>query len=264
MIVGILVVYSESYFLNAVEKFEKILSGVSSDRIIVVVSNNPNLTLEREGFEFTHWNNDLSEFGAWQHGINYWKSKNNSESKVCAFVFANDTFCHHRNFGVLEMAIFRNSIKKIADGDAHAIGDVNKSVNKYKIEGFEINYWISTYLFALSFEVLNRLNWAVVPEKKLIRGYVNFYPGSKSIFGDKIDANLKLHIENWLFRKGRIDAWYKADTLNDDNADMFARKATSIICEKWLSVNILRAGFDIVPVFNGFMAKFRKLVAMFF
>lgn len=264
VVFGVLVVYSESYLKSAVSEFNQLLKDISEDSYLVVVSNNQDINcLNQDGIHFMRWTNYLGEFGAWQAGVDYLTNNFCKEKLSGSIVFANDTFCHHRKFGSIERFFFCQAIKKTFVNKPLVAGDINFSKYTYKLESVDLNFWISTYLFAINIPALVSLNWRITPSEKNIDEYVPFEFNGTSIFGERLDNNLREHIKNWLFGKDKANSWYKAGDLTLENAKMYSSKARSIVCEKVLSASLLKNNVEFTPVFSKKINIFRKIMAIF-
>jgi hypothetical protein len=106
--------------------------------------------------------------------------------------------------------------------------------------------WITTNAFAVNRGALRalmrRLRCAEPDE---------LVPGStpaKAFFSAQLDPVLREHLSNWLFVPGGPLSWYRAAPLDEQNAAALARKARSILQEKYLSARLEAAGTIFVDI----------------
>ena len=259
-VVGLLVVYYEDYFANAVTQFESLLTKLSDDYLLIIISNNTILSssncsdrrLRLEG------NNALREFSAWDKGLAYCR-----DHQLLAddglLVLANDTFCHHNHFGPITRRAFtsafhdllRKSNEPIIAGEVHSFG------RDFQILGKPASSWVSTYLFGMTAELFRRLEH-LTPEMDMD----SFFTGRNEddFISGPISKHLAQHIQSWLFSPERKNSWYKAGHLNHSNRNSYIGKAKSILCEKVLSAETISIGGRICSVFsNPIVRKARKL-----
>lgn len=259
-VVGLLVVYYEGYFANAVARFESLLSRLSDDYLLIIISNNtsldssgcPNHRLHLEG------DNALREFSAWDKGLTYCRN-HRLLADDGLLILANDTFCHHSPFGPITRRAFTSAFRGLLRKPNEPImaGEVHSFGHDFQILGKSSSSWVSTYLFGMTAELLRRLE-RVTPDTDLD----SFFTGQseEDFISGPISKNLAQHIQRWLFSPEQKNSWYKAGHLDQSNRSSYIGKAKSILCEKFLSAKVLSVGGHICSIFsNPIVRKARKL-----
>lgn len=259
-VVGLLVVYYEDYFTSAVTRFESLLTQLSNDYLLILISNNSVLNssscsdhrLRLEG------DNALREFSAWDKGLAYCR-----DHQLLAddglLVLANDTFCHHNHFGLITRRAFTSAFRDLLRKSNEPIiaGEVHSFGHDFQILGKSSSSWVSTYLFGMTAELFRRLG-RLTPETDMD----SFFTGQSEddFISGPISKHLAKHIQSWLFSPERKNSWYRAGHLNYSNRNSYIGKAKSILCEKFLSAEVISIGGHIRSVFsNPIVRKARKL-----
>lgn len=261
-LIGILVVYYEDYLDAALEEFSSILSRISKDNVVVVVSTNEDLRLGKmpENFTFIYGNNSLREFSGWESGLVYCRNKGliNSNSLV---VFANDTFCHHNKFGFLTRLRFVSAFKKTAR-KAEApilVGEIHELGHLFSIGDVKSGFWVCTYLFALTGSLIMRMG-SLIPEDNLAS--IRFGYTQENFITGEVSSNLASHICRWLLGEGPT-TWYGKEKLTSENRESLIGKAKSILCEKYLTARALATGATVISVFsNPLYRQLRRLESL--
>ena len=113
MVFGILVVYSEDYFIESLIEFNKILKLTMRKYKLVVVFNNNKLLdklnqypIQNITFDIVEGSNQYHEFSGWSEGLSFIKTKYIADYEDAGYVFCNDTLCHHRTYTFLQSLVF--------------------------------------------------------------------------------------------------------------------------------------------------------------
>ena len=262
--IGIIVIYYESFMTRAVIEFEKLIHNISENSKVVIVSNSiSDVESYDEDSILLRWDNTYQEFGAWQFGINEVLKTLDDNSKPC-FIFANDTFCHHRKFGTFEKSLFIRSFKKIINNKKKIItGPTSTSkLGKLGFDGCTFDRWVSTYLFGISFPFIKKLKFNICLEQIIIDRYFGNGNSEDDFFSKKLNENLKKHLVAWLFGRKGFSNWRAGESLNKENYIKMKNKASSIFREKYLTAFSINNKIKIVDVFYMAHVK-RKLYFLF-
>lgn len=247
VMIGILVLYSETYADKALREFALLMRAVDPSCRLIAVSNNPAIADRSPDYVWRQWRNDGAEFGAWQHALD-----TEARAEDTAVVFANDTFCWHRHFGRLERMAFVRAFRRHAGASTAVIcGDISRSRRPFRLLDQDMRCWISTYLFMINAKALASVNGQIRSDPGRIRGLLNGGESAATFFADSMDARLREHLQSWLFRQGGSRHWYRAAPLTPANREQMERKAVSILHEKLLSARALAAGVVLQGVCDG-------------
>lgn len=248
--VGLLVCYHEAYVDRAVRDFRRLLDGVCTENLIVLVDNSPTSSFSRMAGDRTVvicGDNRVQEFSGWDRAIAYGADVLKLDDD-CIVVVANDTFCNHHRFGSLDVyflsMMFRHHLQRSAKA---LVGEVNLAAAPMEVLGLPLDQWIPTYLFALRWSALRVLAPTALSEAELERAVRR--TGVEADFFGEVNSVLKERLLAWLFRPGR-DSWYKAARLDTASLDMFHRKARAIVCEKHFAARAAAANFVFVDTFS--------------
>ncbi|HSC64492.1 MAG TPA: hypothetical protein VLD35_12705 [Caldimonas sp.] len=175
------------------------------------------------------------EFGAYQVGLDSVR-----EADPEWVVFANDTFAVHNCFYSVYQNRLVSALASPADDALCAAGEVVSLAKSYNIGRVRSNRWLTTSIFAINRAALRALHHRVYyPEiNELIRSSSD--PGL--FFSEDLDGTLAAHLAGWLFGVPGQGAWYGAAPLTEESAPRLARKARSILQEKYLAALLDDAG----------------------
>ena len=181
-----------------------------------------------ESFQVFRHDNSGMEFGAFQAGLDRLLGSFDPEWVL----FANDTFATHHSFGKVYRDKLAADLHRSFDCPA-IVGQVVSLPRSYQIEGSRTHRWMTTNLFALNRAALVALDRRVYrPELEFL---VTETSELEKFFAARVDRVLREHLEAWLFRARPGWHWYASDPLQPGNAAYMARKARSILQEKYLS-----------------------------
>jgi hypothetical protein len=119
-----------------------------------------------------------------------------------------------------------------------AAGVVSTSpIGSFNLQGLSLDRWISTWAFVINHAGLRALSGRIYDPAldELVPGGVS----SDAFWHASLDQQLVDHLNVWLFGNSGHHRWYAAEPLNPHNAESFARKARSILQEKYLSARLL-------------------------
>lgn len=250
-ILGLLLLYSESYSNSALRQFETLLHRITPNYMMVVILNQP---LDLPDFRstrvrFIHGDNRLREFSGWDKGLRYCR-ESGLLSQCGMVIFANDTFCHHNKFGPISRFLFSSTFKKIMrrPESLALAGEVHSDCTTYSILGKKFSSWVSTYLFGMSHSLIQTLE-QVSPDFQLDVFFgVRLSP--EDFFQGSLNNALKVKLARWLFGHEGRSKWYGAELPTQENRAHLISKAKSIICEMYLSASVVQIPGQLISVFG--------------
>lgn len=250
MIYGILVCYYEKYKEKAVHDFIYLLSGLNNDFRLIIVNNSSKLSsyekVKDKIFEISGSNLGW-EFSAWDEGVHF-VNKNFGDTDDDFFVFANDTFNHHRVFNFLDTYYFRKAILRLMiKKNPVLVGEINSIGEMFKVNDDTANSWISSYLFAMNRQLLDfsgSFNMTDDVFSSLLMDITN----KKITFSDKVSANLATHLNGWLFPKqNKKHQWYGSKHAD---LQLLSYKLKAILNEKKISINLFKCKGEMIGVYG--------------
>ena len=250
---AILVVYTEAFADTSIQLFVQMVRRIDAGAAIVVVNNHPSLQCSAvEGVTVLRGHNVLHEFGAWQTGLDHLVATH-GRSAWQGMILANDTYCHYRPMGALEQAAFvRGARKALATTQPEAHGELAYSPGRrpYVHTGVTTNCWIATYLFVISRAAMDALNWKLHPSLQEVERWAPCGDTEEDFFSAQMDAGLRHHFCAWLFGREQLPRWRRWAPLNAGNHARMQGKAHALVCEQYISLEILRAGGRLRSVFH--------------
>ena len=228
--------------LRALERIGRAVTV--QQRVFVANHENAYLALQaspaaREGGVVLRHDNSGMEFGASQAGLERLLATHDPDWVL----FANDTFATHHSFGT----VYRRKLAAEL-GRHHSvaaiIGQVVALPRSFRVEGLRTHRWVTTNLFALNRAALRALGGRVY--STALDARVVETDAMADFFAPQIDPVLREHLEVWLFRAHPGWHWYDSDPLTAANAAKMARKARSILQEKFLSAALEDAAAEFV------------------
>ncbi|HIF9248507.1 TPA: hypothetical protein ACX6Q2_003411 [Photobacterium damselae] len=249
----VFVSYYPEYFKKSLDKLISLNRENISDLNIVVVNNNAsnNLIGENKTYDLLVGDNSYWEFSGWEQGLDFLNKKYDLKDEDI-IIFANDTFCQHRSFGVIDKYIFEKGFNRLYEEKNIAIGDVDSFGKSFEICSHTQKEWISTYLFGMHYGTVKKI--LPLSSLKSLEDEIFFLNGE--IKGIDISISLRKHLENWLLPNDNT-GWYKA-RKSDDN--ILKRKLLAILHEKKLSCNLLENDIKLVGVYKPFIFRFFRKI----
>lgn len=251
MIAAVLVLYSPEYCERSLAILRRILLRVDEEVRIIAVCNRPGLPVSPDpDVEVIEGNNFLHEFGGWDQGIAHFRQMAGKKSPGL-FVFANDTFCHHRPFSRPDGYLFSACFKH-ASGKQYAIaGERSTFGQEFFLGGQWMDSWVSTYLYAITPSLLEALDWRTALDEQTLRHFVLGGTDENAFFSPDMNPALARHLSGWLFagHDGKRN-WRNAAPLDPHNADRMYHKARAIMCEKFLSARCRSLGAEFLDPYE--------------
>lgn len=206
---------------------------------IAFVTNNSNFDVERldaqlrilRDYTIVEHNNTGMEFGGYQAGIDALGDTSGG------ILVMNDTVGVHDFVGPKKLRETTDRIQSLIE-PKFAVGDICVDISPIRILEFEGLVWLRSNLFYLDPVALKSI------DRRLYCPTVNDLindSGATSFVAAEADPRITALIDRWLFKPGPY-AWYRAQPLSNENWDFMARKARSILQERYLSMRLLAQG----------------------
>lgn len=239
--VGIVCVhYHPEYATPTLRMVERVVQGknvlgsvhVANQESAAVALQAAGLGRDAGATKLLRHDNSGQEFGAYQAGL---EALLGAADPDWVLVF-NDTFATHDNFASPYRERLRGELFHIR---AHPtiVGQVEAIARSYRLAGLRTHRWVRSNVFALNRAALQALERRIyVPE---FDAAVVETADPAQFFAPVVDAVLAEHLRMWLFtpRTGAVH-WYGAAPLEAANVARMARKARSILQEKYLSARL--------------------------
>lgn len=226
--------YDSNKVIPTLRSLDRITNAARAKRTVFVANqDSARIALaqhaaSREASVVIQHDNSGMEFGAYQAGLDRLLAEFEPEWVL----FANDTFSTHHSFGAVYC---EKLVGDLARDFAHPalVGQVVSLPRSYEIEGLRTHRWMTTNLFALNRAAIRALNARVY--RPDLDSLVTATSEMSAFFSSRVDAVLREHLEAWLFRAHAGWHWYASEPLQPANARRMARKARSILQEKYLA-----------------------------
>lgn len=236
--------YYPEYVEQSLRYLEQMCERLQPQRC-VLVANNPMLlpALQEAAARSPHTasallhDNSGLEFGAYQAGLDRLLEAGEPDWTV----ILNDTFAIHQCFSRPMRRHFVGAVTTIDDHDTPiVVGQVESLPRSFDLLGLRMHRWITTNAFALNGGALRVLKHRLrcAEPDDLVAGSTP----ADAFFSPRLDPVLREHLGRWLFVPAGEMSWYRAAPLDAQNAPVFARKARSILQEKYLSARLEAAG----------------------
>lgn len=183
--------------------------------------------------------NSGMEFGAYQAGLDRLLDGFDPDWVL----FANDTFSTHHAFG----AAYRKKLAaalELSFDHPGVIGQVVALPRSYQMRSLRTHRWVTTNLFAVNRAALRSLDARIY--RADLDPLVTQTSQMEEFFAPDIDPFLREHLEAFLFGARPGWRWYACEPLQPANVEKMARKARSILQEKYLSASLESLGAEFV------------------
>jgi hypothetical protein len=259
MVYGIYLSYYQNYTKESLKEFRLVLSLVDKNHKLILVNNGNMLIESGSNIVVVKGDNKNWEFSGWDRGLKWIKEINENDY----IIFANDTFCQHRIWSIVEKTLFsrafRKQIKKNITGIA---GDVNTFGESFSIMKSSSTNWVSTYLFGMNGKMLMKLGGRLSINEYELDKLIEINSKGAIQWGSEISKNLSTYIEKWM-DPDNVNGWYKANC----SAETKERKIKAILNEKYLSAQCRSQGAYVVHYHERWMnlplRLFRKIYKVF-
>jgi hypothetical protein len=160
---------------------------------------------------------------------------------------------------------FVQAVTTIEDRDTPiVVGQVESLPRSFDLLGLRMHRWITTNAFAVNRGALRALSHRLrcAEPDELVPGS----PPAEAFFSARLDPVLREHLGRWLFVPAGALSWYRAAPLDALNAPALARKAQSILQEKYLSARLEAAGtiFADIKQMSGSEKLLQRVEALIF
>ena len=236
----ILVSYYPKYKQNAINSIKTFAKTSGLNCKLCVVYNNKSAQLENVtnssiidaevvgtniGWEFSAWDEGV----AWVN--EHWQTQAND-----IFLFANDTFCHHRSFSKINANFICGSIKNIQSGQL--VGDKIHLDKMGKVDGLEADTFLSSYLFLVQKSDLNLLLPfdKVRVDQDLLQ---SISLDNRQVVMRGSNSYIENRLTGFIFPSESGKGWYNA---NSNNPELIRLKIIAAINEFLLSFTVIDKG----------------------
>lgn len=236
--------YYPEYIERSLRHLREMCERLKPERCVLVANNPIVLPALQEAARrsahaesvLLHDNSGL-EFGAYQAGLDCVLAAGEPDWTV----ILNDSFAIHQCFSRPMRRHFVRAVTTIADRDTPIIvGQVESLPRSFDLLGIRMHRWITTNVFAVNRGALRVLKHRLrcAEPDDLVAGSAP----AEAFFSARLDPVLREHLSHWLFVPAGALSWYRAAPLDEQNAPALARKARSILQEKYLSARLEAAG----------------------
>lgn len=257
--------YTGEHHAGAVSALlEKVLAPAfpDLDRDVTVVDNAlpPGIRgTTPEGWPLLGGDNALKEFSGWSRGLarrDPWKTWAASDPVI----LVNDTF--HRNYDVSYLERFGAEPVREWVSQGALVGHVDLYPRQIRLFGLPMRHWVRSSFLLCAWNVLARLLPLALPGPA--ETMFSDRPGEFIRPGGPLDATYAAYLESFLLgRPGEYRCrWH---THIPEDAQGLARlrlKATTIVCEHWLSAKARSLGIPLRDVSGNLARREADLTAM--
>jgi hypothetical protein len=192
--------------------------------------------------------NAVHEFTGWDAGLRLAR-----QGSAGLFVLSNDTINTHHRWPGPRAGYWVGRLARQPLEAPFVFGDVMCHEHGVQSPWGVHQRWVSTYVFALSRPLLERLG-TVTPEPQWLQAlFLDAYRQGCGLFGDGVPQDYAAAIEGWLMSDrpgGR--KWYKAAPLTAENFDALRRKAMCIVAEHMLAHRCGELGGAVVSPYDAY------------
>lgn len=238
MLYGIYVSYYQNYTNESLEEFKLLLSLVDKNYKLIIVNNGNCLIESDKHIEVVEGENKNWEFSGWDKGLR-WINEINENDYI---IFANDTFCQHRIWSLVERTLFSRAFRKQIQKKFTGItGDINTFGESFSIMKKSTANWISTYLFGMNGKMLKLLGEKLSINDDDLDRLIKINSEGAFHWGAAISKNLSTYIEKWM-DPSNVNSWYKANCPGE----IKEKKIKAIINEKYISAQSRAQGAELI------------------
>jgi hypothetical protein len=242
--------YYPEYLEESLRHLREMCERLKPERCVLVANNPTVLPALQEAARrssygesvLLHDNSGL-EFGAYQAGVDRLLAAGEPDWTV----ILNDTFAIHQCFSRPMRRHLVHAVTTIADRDTPSVvGQVESLPRSFDLLGIRMHRWITTNAFAVNrgaLRALKRRLRCAEPDDLV----VGLTP-AEAFFSTRLDPVLGKYLSRWLFVPAGALSWYGAAPLDERNAPALARKARSILQEKYLSARLEAAGAIFIDI----------------
>lgn len=240
MVYLVLLSYYEHYWKDAICELGALASDLDCEYRLVVVNNGSFVIQESLGYTVVQGDNRNGEFTGWDCGLK-------SFDGLCEgdyFIFANDTFNHHRRWTVQSRAEFVRGFRLMRRNERVGMcGQVHRAKMRFSIDDLRLTVWVSTYLFGVSGKILKANGYRLsLSEEQLLR-LVHNVTEDRVVWGDGVSGGLRTHIDQWLFPVVARRGWYRAGVASPSEK---CKKVRAILNEKFISALCETMGYSFI------------------
>ncbi|MEJ2743599.1 MAG: hypothetical protein P8176_14265 [Gammaproteobacteria bacterium] len=262
-LVVVAVVYDGDGLSVFIRKFCRFIKGLPVEKVLVVdngllgqgIVSQWVRALDRGiQCEYLKGSNRFWEFSGWQEGADALRGAADENQ---SFLFVNDTVFSNRCFSGLVGYFFRSALEWAMQRPRVAVGEVMRTREPWVVAGRRGTRWISTYMYLLSFDVLEMINWQIFDR--------NLYDISvqNHEFNGPFCASFSTHLRRYLM-EGGMTGWH--GTRQQCGIQKLITKAGCLAAEFSLSRVIEEKAVPLVDIFDRYplVKKLRSAQYYFF
>lgn len=192
--------------------------------------------------------NAVHEFTGWDAGLRLAR-----QGTAGLFVFSNDTINTHHRWSAGRAGYWIDRLVQQPQESPFLFGDVMWQEQPVQAPWGVHKRWVSTYAFAASRPMLERLGTLTPEPRWLDPLFRAAYREGSGLFGEGVPQAYSAAIEGWLLSDrpgGR--KWYKAAPLTAENFGALRRKAMCIVSEHMLAHRCGELGGAIVSPYDAY------------
>jgi|GEM_PF-3061346 hypothetical protein len=251
--------YDTGKYPDSLALLKRRLSLLGSCRTELVVIDNRQCEKrepkEEDGCLVLPGDNSSWEFSGWNKGINLVRAMSN---RFEAVLFVNDSFINNRaqnldrlDPGMIGRAININAVCGVLNYRNRIrgrLGYLALSLDRYCIKGMEFSAWLRSNFFLIPWRALPVYGFEVLKKEDLFPGAM-----TPSLFLDSapLSDSLKRRLVDYLVPSAVTDpsdVWHSRFALGPSTYQLFASKATAIVNEMYLGIQLTRAGGRVADI----------------
>ena len=217
-----------------------------SYQLIIVNNKNYSDDLNNGNVFQINGSNDSWEFSAWDEGVHFVRSKNTLKEDDI-FIFANDTFCFHREWNLMTRFAFVSGFKKLINRN-YFVGHDNSANKKFTVLGKPVENWVSTYLFGMRYDMVNKIG--SFDKASSYKEEINIQEQCIKI--KNCSDTFNFHLTQWFFPKDKLKGWYNTKHVQTLILKM---KIVAIMNEKLLTNSVTEHFGEVYCVYSGTLGK---------
>jgi len=233
----VLVGYTETNTREAISVCERAFDPLKLEHKVLVI-NDPSLrpALNPRDWTILIGSNTLGEFSGWNEGLIHLSTIGSRASTI----FANDTIGGHRHPSVFRRWAFAHEVRHTDQNSIVGFTDSAAAHDaQFKILGMLLTSWVSTYLFMLPHDILDKFGFKLY-ELAEINACVTGEVDLKAFFSDQLSPDLQRYLRWWLFGGG----WLRSVPLTEATAPAMILKARCICAELIIAARCSALGLE--------------------
>ena len=228
MTVALLVIFYPDKAQKAFDLLKRLMKKIpdGQNKILIVNISPQEITLEGEPEIYWLPTPSNWEFSGWAYLFN----KLDRDDLTGGVIFANDTFCHHRPWSLVDNMFFRSAILNAKQRTTPALaGEICSLGSDFGIRGATSDHWISSYLFYANRNYAENLLEAYFDEIADMGKEVSLSE-DELYFSSEVTSGLATVLKKWMDPTSE-SSWRP----NETNIHLLETKTKIILCEMYFS-----------------------------